>query len=217
MNYKEEDLSNFRKSYEKGLISDDFKKFNPFFIFSNWFEEAKQDKDILEPNAMTLSTVGLDYFPKSRIVLLKKFSSNGFTFFTNYECNKGKSISNNSKVCLNFYWPTLEKQIIIKGTASKIPQKESEDYFKSRPLGSKIGAIVSNQSEVIESREFLEAKFREVSDLYTKINPQRPRNWGGYLVKPLLFEFWQGRKNRLHDRLEFIYDGNTWNSNRLSP
>ena len=217
MNYKEEDLSNFRKSYEKGLISDDFKKFNPLFIFSNWFEEAKKDKDILEPNAMTLSTVGLDYFPKSRIVLLKKFSSNGFTFFTNYESNKGKSISNNSQVCLNFYWPTLEKQIIIKGTASKIPQKESEDYFKSRPLGSKIGAIVSNQSEVIESREFLEAKFREVSDLYTKINPQRPRNWGGYLVKPLLFEFWQGRKNRLHDRLEFIYEGNTWNSNRLSP
>ena len=211
------DLSDFRKSYEKGLISDDFKNFNPFFIFANWFEEAKQDKRIIEPNAMTLSTVSSDHSPKSRIVLLKKFSTNGFTFFTNYESNKGKSISNNNNVCLNFYWPTLEKQIIIKGTASKITQKESDDYFKSRPIGSKIGAIVSNQSEVIESREFLEAKFKEVSNLYTNINPQRPKNWGGYQVKPLLFEFWQGRKNRLHDRLEFIYEGNFWNSNRLSP
>ena len=211
------DLSNFRKSYEKGLISDDFKNFNPFFIFENWFEEAKQDRSILEPNAMTLSTVSLDFSPKSRIVLLKKFSSIGFTFFTNYDSNKGKSISNNNNVCLNFYWPSLEKQIIIKGNASKIPKNESEDYFKSRPFGSKIGAIASNQSEVIENREFLEKKFREANNLYNKINPQRPENWGGYLVKPLLFEFWQGRKNRLHDRLEFIYEGNIWNANRLSP
>ena len=124
---------------------------------------------------------------------------------------------NNNNVCLNFYWPSLEKQIIIKGNASKISENESEDYFKSRPFGSKIGAIASNQSEVIESREFLEKKFREANNLYNKINPQRPENWGGYLVKPLLFEFWQGRKNRLHDRLEFIYEGNIWNANRLSP
>ena len=211
------DLSNFRKSYEKGLISDNFKNFNPFFIFENWFEEAKQDKSIFEPNAMTLSTVSLDQSPKSRIVLLKKFNSNGFTFFTNYESNKGKSISNNSSVCLNFYWPSLEKQIIIKGNANKIPEKESEDYFNSRPFGSKIGAIVSKQSEVVENREFLEIKFKEANNLYNKIKPKRPKDWGGYLVKPVLFEFWQGRKNRLHDRLEFIYEGDIWNSNRLSP
>jgi len=211
------DLSNFRKSYEKGIISDDFKKFNPFFIFENWFEEAKQDKSIYEPNAMTLSTVSLDQSPKSRIVLLKKYDSNGFTFFTNYESNKGRSISNNSNVCLNFYWPSLEKQIIIKGNASKISENESEDYFNSRPFGSKIGAIVSKQSEIIENRKFLEIKFREANDLYTKIKPKRPEEWGGYLVKPLLFEFWQGRKNRLHDRLEFIYEDKVWISNRLSP
>jgi len=216
MNYTG-DLRNFRKSYEKGLISDNFKKFNPFFIFENWFEEAKQDKSIFEPNAMTLSTVSFNQSPKSRIVLLKKFNSNGFTFFTNYESNKGKSISNNSNVCLNFYWPSLEKQIIINGNAAKISKKESDDYFNSRPFGSQIGAIVSNQSEIVESREFLEKKFKEVNNIYTKIKPQRPVNWGGYLVKPVLFEFWQGRKNRLHDRLEFIYDGNVWNSKRLSP
>mgnify|MGYP003317287713 FL=1 len=166
---------------------------------------------------MTLSTVGLDQSPKSRIVLLKKFNSNGFTFFTNYESNKGKSISSNSSVCLNFYWPSLEKQIIIKGNADKISEKESEDYFNSRPFGSKIGAIVSKQSEVVENREFLEIKFKEANDLYNKIKPKRPEDWGGYLVKPVLFEFWQGRKNRLHDRLEFIFESNAWNSNRLSP
>jgi pyridoxamine 5'-phosphate oxidase len=211
------DLSNFRKSYEKGLISDDFKSFSPFFIFEKWFEEAKEDKMILEPNAMTLSTINTGGYPKSRVVLLKKFNSNGFTFFTNYDSNKGKSISKNNNVCLNFYWPSLEKQIIIKGNAKKISVKESNDYFNSRPYGSQIGAIVSNQSEIIKDRKFLESKFEKLNKYYSKIKPQRPQNWGGYIVKPVLFEFWQGRKNRLHDRLQFILDGNVWNSNRLSP
>jgi pyridoxamine 5'-phosphate oxidase len=211
------DLSNFRKSYEKGLISDDFKSFSPFFIFEKWFVEAKEDKMILEPNAMTLSTINTGGYPKSRVVLLKKFNSNGFIFFTNYDSNKGKSISKNNNVCLNFYWPSLEKQIVIKGNATKIPVKESNDYFNSRPYGSQIGAIVSNQSEIIKNREFLESKFEKLNNYYSKIKPQRPQNWGGYIVKPDLFEFWQGRKNRLHDRLQFILDGNVWNSNRLSP
>ena len=111
----------------------------------------------------------------------------------------------------------MEKQIIIKGNANKIPEKESDDYFNSRPFGSKIGAIVSKQSEVVENRESLEIKFREANDFYNMIKPKRPRDWGGYLVKPVLFEFWQGRKNRLHDRLEFIFESNAWNSNGLSP
>ena len=211
------DLGNFRKSYERGLISDDFKNFSPFFIFQKWFEEAKGDKTIIEPNAMTLSTVNTDLTPRSRVVLLKKFSPNGFVFFSNYDSSKGKSILSNSNVCLNFYWPSLEKQIIIKGNAKKISEKESDDYFYSRPYGSQIGAIVSNQSEIIESRELLEKKFNQVNNKYSKTKPKRPENWGGYLVKPNLFEFWQGRKNRLHDRLEFIQKGSVWNSYRLSP
>ena len=211
------DLSNFRKSYEKGVISDDFKNFSPFFIFEKWFQEAKDDKCIIEPNAMTLSTVSSAVYPKSRIVLLKKFNLKGFIFFTNYNSSKGKSISNNNNVCLNFYWPSLEKQIIIRGKANKISEKESDNYFNSRPYGSQIGAIVSNQSEIIDSREFIERKFKEINEYHIKIKPKRPENWGGYLVKPNLFEFWQGRKNRLHDRLEFIFDGSVWNSNRLSP
>ena len=210
-------LANFRKSYEKGVISDNFKNFSPFYIFQKWFEEAVEDKHIIEPNAMTLSTISSQNCPKTRVVLLKKFDSDGFTFFTNYNSTKGKSIKNNNNVCLNFYWPSLEKQIIVIGNAKRIPQKESDDYFNSRPHGSQIGAIVSKQSEVIDNREFLEKKFIELNDYYTKNKPKRPKNWGGYLVKPNSFEFWQGRKNRLHDRLEFIYVGNTWTSNRLSP
>ena len=211
------DLSNLRKSYEKGLISDEFKSFSPFFIFKKWFEEAKKDATILEPNAMILSTINNKQQPKSRVVLLKKFDLNGYTFFTNYNSDKGKSILNNNNVCLNFYWASLEKQIIIKGKASRISENESNDYFNSRPLGSQIGAIVSNQSEIIESRDVLERKFDELNNYYSKIRPKKPANWGGYIVKPDLFEFWQGRKNRLHDRLEFKLDGNIWNSNRLSP
>ena len=211
------DLSNLRKSYEKGLISDDFKNFSPLFIFEKWFEEAKVDKSIIEPNAMTLSTFSNGQYPKSRVVLLKKYSTKGFTFFTNYNSNKGKSILRNNNVCLNFYWPSLEKQIIIMGNANKISEEESDEYFYSRPLGSQIGAIVSNQSQIIDSREFLETKFKELNKKYTKIQPRRPKNWGGYLVIPSLFEFWQGRKNRLHDRLEFVWEGNVWKSSRLSP
>ena len=211
------DLSNLRKSYEKGLISDNFKNLSPFFIFEKWFEEAKVDKTIIEPNAMTLSTFSKEQYPRSRVVLLKKYSTNGFIFFTNYNSNKGKSILLNNKVCLNSYWPSLEKQIIIIGNANKISEEESDEYFYSRPLGSQIGAIVSNQSQIIDSREFLETKFKELNKKYTKIQPRRPKNWGGYLVIPSLFEFWQGRKNRLHDRLEFVWEGNVWKSSRLSP
>ena len=211
------DLSNLRKSYEKGIISDEFKSFSPFFIFKKWFEEANNDKTILEPNAMTLSTINNKQYPKSRVVLLKKFDLIGFTFFTNYNSDKGKSILNNNNVCLNFYWPSLEKQIIIKGKANRISEKESNDYFNSRPLGSQIGAIVSSQSEIIESREILERKFKEVNKYYSNSKPKRPANWGGYMVKPDLFEFWQGRRDRLHDSFRFQKTQDTWSVDRLAP
>ena len=208
------DLSSFRKSYEKSTLSDSLKNETPFTIFNEWFNDAINDDLIVEPNAMTLSTASQNNKPRNRVVLLKKFNEDGFIFFSNYNSSKGQEIAFNPNVCLSFFWPSQERQIIIQGSAKKIPSKESDDYFYSRPFESQVGAIVSNQSSVIPNREFLEKKFIELKKS-TKI--KRPDFWGGYLVNPLRFEFWQGRKNRLHDRIEFIFENNLWKNNRLSP
>jgi len=208
------DLSSFRKSYEKSTISDSLKNETPFTIFNEWFNDAINDDLIVEPNAMTLSTASQSNKPRNRVVLLKKFNEDGFVFFSNYNSSKGKEIAFNSNVCLSFFWPSQERQIIIQGSAKKISSKESDDYFYSRPIESQVGAIVSNQSSVIPNREFLEKKFIELKKS-TKI--KRPDFWGGYLVNPHRFEFWQGRKNRLHDRIEFIFENSLWKNNRLSP
>tara|TARA_A100001011_G_C14319009_1_gene849486 strand:- start:5053 stop:5685 length:633 start_codon:yes stop_codon:yes gene_type:complete len=208
------DLSSFRKSYEKSTLSDLSKNESPFTIFSEWFNDAINDDLIVEPNAMTLSTVSRTNNPRNRVVLLKKFDENGFVFFSNYNSSKGEDIAFNPNVCLSFFWSSQERQIIVQGSAKKISSKESDDYFYSRPIESQVGAIVSNQSSVIPNREFLEEKFIELKKS-TKI--KRPDFWGGYLVNPLRFEFWQGRKNRLHDRIEFIFENSLWKNNRLSP
>ena len=208
------DLSSFRKSYEKSTLSDSLKNETPFTIFNEWFNDAINDDLIVEPNAMTLSTASQSNKPRNRVVLLKKFNEDGFVFFSNYNSSKGKEIAFNSNVCLSFFWPSQERQIIIQGSAKKISSKESDDYFYSRPIESQVGAIVSNQSSVIPNREFLEKKFIELKKS-TKI--KRPDFWGGYLVNPHRFEFWQGRKNRLHDRIEFIFENSLWKNNRLSP
>lgn len=208
------DLSSFRKSYEKSTLSDLLKNETPFTIFNEWFNDAINDDLIVEPNAMTLSTASQTNKPRNRVVLLKKFNEDGFVFFSNYNSSKGQEIAFNPNVCLSFFWPSQERQIIIQGSAKKISIKESDDYFYSRPIESQIGAIVSNQSSVIPNREFLEKKFIELKKS-TKI--KRPDFWGGYLVSPLRFEFWQGRKNRLHDRIEFIFENSLWTNNRLSP
>ena len=181
---QEGNLANFRKSYEKELYLT-ISSISALFIFFKNGLRRQEDKHIIEPNAMTLSTISSENCPKSRIVLLKKFDWMDL-FFTNYNSTKGKSIQNNNNVCLNFYWPSLEKQIIVIGNANRIPQKDSDDYFNSRPHGSQIGAIVSKQSEVIDSREFLERKFIELNDYYTKIKPKRPKNWGGIFSKTQL-------------------------------
>ena len=208
------DLSSFRKSYEKSTLSDSLKNKTPFIIFNEWFNDAIDDDLIVEPNAMTLSTASQNNKPRNRVVLLKKFNEDGFVFFSNYNSSKGQEIAFNPNVCLSFFWPSQERQIIIQGSAKKISSKESDDYFYSRPIESQIGAIVSNQSSVIPNREFLEKKFIEIKKS-TKI--KRPDFWGGYLVNPNRFEFWQGRKNRLHDRIEFIFENSLWKNNRLSP
>jgi len=171
-----------------------------------------------ETNAMTVSTIGLDGFPKNRIVLLKHFSDKGFVFYTNYNSNKGKAIGANPNVCLSFFWSGAERQVIIKGKAEKIDKETSDHYFGSRPRGSQLGALVSNQSKIITNRDYLEEKHLRLEKKYTGKQILRPNNWGGYIVKPLEIEFWQGRSNRLHDRIRYVLVGDSkWDINRLSP
>ncbi len=212
------DLSNYRKSYLRGNLSENEIFDNPLKLFNKWFDEVSKNNLEIEINAMTLSTIDNDGFPRNRVVLLKYFSEDGFTFFTNYNSNKSISILNNNKVSISFFWEKMERQIIIKGRAFKTTDDTSDKYFNSRPLGSKIGALVSsNQSSVIPSRSFLEDEFRKIKKQFENINISRPINWGGFIVKPIEYEFWQGRENRLHDRIRYNKKDNKWIIERLSP
>lgn len=210
------DLSNYRKSYEKSELLESSISKNPFELFAKWFQEAEEIGGSEEINAMTISTIGLDGFPKNRVVLLKQFTSEGFVFFTNYESEKGKAIAENPNVCLSFFWHNSERQVIIKGIAEKTSEKVSDDYFYSRPTGSQLGAVASHQSEVISGREILENKIQQLGDQFVGKEIQRPEYWGGYLIKPIEIEFWQGRANRLHDRIRFQLQSFEWKIDRLS-
>ena len=209
------DLSNYRDKYLKGeLIEKNLPK-DPFDLFDNWFEDLEKFGNERENNAMSLSTVNDKNVPTTRVVLLKQFSKNGFVFYTNYDSRKGKHIDNNPNVCISFYWPSMERQVIINGKASKISAIESDKYFNSRPKSSQLGAIISNQSEIIPSRKYLEEKLSKFN--ISNNNLKRPSNWGGYILKPELFEFWQGRDSRLHDRIIFSKSKTNWDQKRLSP
>ena len=186
-------------------------------LFHKWFYEAEEQEDG-EVNAMTVSSIGLDGFPKSRVVLLKKFNEEGFIFYTNYNSEKGKAIQQNPHICISFFWPLLERQVIIKGIAEKTADTISDNYFDSRPEGSKLGAIVSNQSEVIPSRNFLDEKLKVLEKELSGSEIKRPKNWGGFLVRPVEVEFWQGRANHLHDRIRYkLNEDFSWKIERLSP
>ena len=214
----EENLFNFRKKYEKGALSKASVDKNPMQQFRKWFFEAVESDTVAEANAMTLATLGTNGFPKGRVVLLKKYDEWGFYFYTNYNSDKGKAIDQHPKVSLSFFWPALERQIIILGTASKTSEQDSINYFNSRPKGSRIGAIVSQQSRVVNSREELEKKLLELEKKYENKEPQKPKNWGGYLVSPVSLEFWQGRPNRLHDRIRYTLQKDfNWKIERLAP
>ncbi|WP_309641421.1 pyridoxamine 5'-phosphate oxidase [Flavobacterium sp.] len=212
------DLSNYRKSYEKSELLESTIPEDPINLFHRWFHEVTEFGGVDEVNAMTVATIGLDGFPKSRVVLLKKYDENGFIFYTNYHSEKGKAILQNPNVCLSFFWHSLERQVIIKGIAEKTSENVSDNYFATRPDGSKLGAIVSNQSEVIPDRTFIENQLKALEKASEGKEILRPKNWGGFLIRPIEVEFWQGRPNRLHDRIRYaLQDDFSWFINRLAP
>ncbi len=214
----QKDLSNYRKSYEKQELLESNCPKNPMELFKQWFHEIEESNSSEESNAMTISTIGLDGFPKNRVVLLKKFTWEGFIFYTNYNSEKGKAIAKNPNVCLSFFWHTLERQVIIKGVTEKTSENISDGYFESRPDGSKLGAIASNQSETVTSREELDNKLKILEEKYEGKEIPRPKHWGGYLVKPISIEFWQGRPNRMHDRIRYtLLENFDWKIERLAP
>lgn len=214
----EKDLSNYRESYEKGELLKKNVPDNPIELFRDWFVEVDTHYNVGETNAMTISTIGLDHYPKSRVVLLKKYTHEGFIFYTNYDSEKGKAILANPNVCLSFFWPAAERQIIIKGKAEKISENLSDGYFESRPRGSQLGAIASHQSNVVKDREELENRLEALELQYENKEIPRPKNWGGFIVNPVELEFWQGRPNRLHDRIRYkLQNDYNWKIERLAP
>jgi len=211
------DIAGIRKTYSHKTLSEKDIDKDPIKQFDEWWQEAIASA-IDEANAMTLATASADGMPSARIVLLKGFSEDGFIFFTNYESYKGKQLMENPKACLVFFWKELERQVRITGVVQKISEKESDEYFHSRPLASQLGACVSPQSTVIENREWLEARYQELEKKIGSTVVQRPEHWGGYIVKPVIIEFWQGRPSRLHDRIEYsLQENGEWKAVRLAP
>ncbi|VWC65522.1 pyridoxine/pyridoxamine 5'-phosphate oxidase [Burkholderia lata] len=211
-------LADLRINYSRASLDEADVAHDPFAQFDRWFKEALAAK-LPEPNTMTLATVGDDGRPSARIVLIKGVDERGFVFFTNYESRKGRDLAAHPQAALLFYWIELERQVRIEGRIEKTSAEESDRYFASRPLGSRIGAWASEQSAVIDSRATLEAQEKSVSERYGD-NPPRPPHWGGYRLVPDSIEFWQGRPSRLHDRLLYTRDADTspgWSISRLSP
>lgn len=212
-----EDIASIRKEYTQAKLDEKTILKDPFEQFEKWFNEALKS-EIVEPTAMVLATVNQEGKPFQRTVLLKTFGKDGFVFYTNYESRKSRQISENPKVSALFPWYSLERQVAITGRVEKISTKQSLKYFLSRPKGSQLGAWVSNQSEVISSRSVLEAKLEQMKRKFKEGKIPLPDHWGGYRIIPDSFEFWQGRKSRLHDRFYFAQDINGfWKSNRLAP
>ena len=210
-------IAAIRRDYSHKSLSENDVDANAISQFGKWWDEAVNSK-IDEVNAMTLATASIDALPSARIVLLKEFNERGFVFFTNYESYKAQQLAENPKACLVFFWKELERQVRITGLIEKITTKQSDDYFQSRPESSRIGAWASPQSRVIEGRQWLDEKFNELVKEMEGTSIARPPHWGGYIVKPVVIEFWQGRPSRLHDRIQYTLEENgEWKIERLAP
>ena len=210
------DISSIRKDYQLKSLSEEDVAANPFDQFAQWWDQAVKS-EIDEVNAMTLATVDQHNRPSARIVLLKDFNASGFVFYTNYESDKGKQIEQNPHACLVFFWKELERQVRIEGICEKVSSAESDAYFQSRPIGSRIGASVSPQSRVIADRSILSDRVAAMEKQFPTGEIPRPPHWGGYRLIPASIEFWQGRSSRLHDRIKYLREDGAWSIVRLAP
>ncbi len=214
---QQEALIEERRDYSAAQLRGDSLQHDPIEQFTSWLQDAR-DAKLIDATAMTLCTVDNDAQPHSRVVLLKKFDTSGFTWFSNYDSAKGQQIQGNAKAALQFYWRELERQVRIEGTVTLLPLSDADEYFYSRPEGSRFSAAASKQSQPVENRQVLEDEVFRLRGLYPDGDVKRPNNWGGFLLKAHYFEFWQGRSDRLHDR--FVYttaEDNRWQTQRLAP
>jgi pyridoxamine 5'-phosphate oxidase len=209
-------IASIRRDYTLKQLDEQEVDRNPFTQFGLWFEEVL-NAEVLEPNAMIIATSTREGKPSARVVLLKKFNNRGFSFFTNYHSRKALELEQNPYASLVFFWSELERQVRIEGSISKVSETESDNYFNSRPEGSKIAALVSPQSQVIPNRNHIESLQLDYHQKFSAKPINRPTNWGGYLLSPSLFEFWQGRTNRLHDRIQYRFVNGEWIIERLAP
>lgn len=212
----EKKLADIRHDYSRAELSEEHVDPDPFVQFGRWMDDAIA-AEALESTAMCLSTVSTDGKPSSRMVLLKGFDKDGFVFYTNYNSHKGRELAENPCAALTFFWPELERQVRITGRASKVSPEESDEYFKSRPYTSRLGAWASDQSEPIESKMVVMTRAAKLAIKYAAGSVPRPPHWGGYRVVPDGIEFWQGRPSRLHDRILYVFVDGAWKISRLSP